>query len=100
MTDTTDHSPQTVEYESKTSNGLHSTPQPGRAPAKVRADELCQQDGASHRRGVGAALRWLRALKHRRKELFWAWIAYQTVKGILTTSLIWVPLIFWWIDKS
>lgn len=28
------------------------------------------------------------------KHLFWAWIAYQSVKGILTTSLIWIPLVY------
>jgi hypothetical protein len=28
------------------------------------------------------------------KQMFWAWIAYQTIKGTLTTSLIWVPLIW------
>ena len=28
------------------------------------------------------------------RSMFWAWIAYQTVKGTLTTSLIWVPLIY------
>ncbi|MEM9667903.1 MAG: hypothetical protein AAF950_03185 [Pseudomonadota bacterium] len=39
---------------------------------------------------------WLGSLKHRRKELFWAWVTYQAVKGILTTSLIWIPLIMWW----
>lgn len=31
------------------------------------------------------------------KNLFWAWIAYQTVKGTLTTSLIWIPLIYAWL---
>jgi len=30
------------------------------------------------------------------KELFWAWIAYQTIKGTLTTSLIWIPLLWTW----
>jgi len=31
------------------------------------------------------------------KKMFWAWIAYQAIKGTLTTSLIWVPIIyFWW----
>ena len=30
------------------------------------------------------------------KQMFWAWIAYQTVKGTLTTSLIWIPLIWAW----
>tara|TARA_Y100000590_G_scaffold469175_1_gene655342 strand:- start:33132 stop:33302 length:171 start_codon:yes stop_codon:yes gene_type:complete len=31
------------------------------------------------------------------KNLFWAWIAYQAVKGTLTTSLIWAPLIYTWL---
>ena len=30
------------------------------------------------------------------KGMFWAWIAYQTVKGTMTTSLIWVPLLYAW----
>lgn len=30
------------------------------------------------------------------KNMFWAWITYQTVKGTLTTSLIWIPLIWAW----
>ncbi len=31
------------------------------------------------------------------KKLFWSWILYQTVKGTLTTSLIWVPMaLVWW----
>lgn len=28
------------------------------------------------------------------KRLFWAWVAYQAVKGIATTSLIWIPLLY------
>jgi len=39
---------------------------------------------------------WLRFLRKPSKQMFWAWIAYQTVKGTLTTSLIWVPLIWAW----
>jgi hypothetical protein len=31
-------------------------------------------------------------------RVFWAWIAYQTIKGTLTTSLIWIPLIFAWMN--
>jgi hypothetical protein len=27
------------------------------------------------------------------KRAFYAWIAYQCIKGTLTTSLIWIPLI-------
>ena len=40
---------------------------------------------------------WGRTLKARRRELFWVWIAYQTIKGLTTTSLIWAPLILWWL---
>ena len=46
---------------------------------------------------MSAALRrpreLIQILKSRKKELFWVWIAYQSIKGLLTTSLIWVPLI-------
>ena len=31
------------------------------------------------------------------KRMFWAWIAYQTIKGTLTTSLIWIPLLWTWL---
>lgn len=27
---------------------------------------------------------------------FWAWIGYQTIKGILTTTLIWIPLAYYY----
>jgi hypothetical protein len=41
----------------------------------------------------------LRTLSARKKELFWVWIAYQSVKGLITTSLIWVPLILLWLKQ-
>ncbi|MCB9991994.1 MAG: hypothetical protein H6867_11610 [Rhodospirillales bacterium] len=28
------------------------------------------------------------------KHAFWIWIGYQTVKGTLTTTFIWAPLIY------
>lgn len=31
------------------------------------------------------------------KHMFWAWIAYQAVKGSLTTAFIWIPLIYAWL---
>jgi len=43
-----------------------------------------------------AAIKTLRA---RKKELFRVWIAYQSIKGLLTTSLIWVPLILLWLGR-
>jgi len=33
------------------------------------------------------------------KKFFWAWIAYQAIKGTLTTSLIWIPLIWAWFHR-
>lgn len=31
------------------------------------------------------------------KRSFFLWIAYQTIKGTLTTVFIWVPLISWYL---
>lgn len=28
------------------------------------------------------------------KYAFWGWVAYQAVKGTLTTSFIWIPMIY------
>ena len=39
-------------------------------------------------------IRWLNA---NRKRFFWWWIAYQAVKGIITLSLIWIPLLLLWL---
>lgn len=39
-------------------------------------------------------LQKLAMLKDHKKELFWVWVAYQTVKGMMTTSLIWIPLLY------
>lgn len=36
-------------------------------------------------------------LKTHCRKFFWAWIAYQTIKGTLTTSLIWLPLLYAWL---
>lgn len=35
-------------------------------------------------------------LKAHKKELFWVWILYQSIKGITTLSLIWIPLFLLW----
>jgi len=43
---------------------------------------------------------FFKKLKKPSKQMFWAWIAYQTVKGTLTTSLIWVPLFWAWMSHS
>jgi hypothetical protein len=31
------------------------------------------------------------------RGLFWTWIAYQTIKGALTTTLIWIPALLAWL---
>ena len=46
---------------------------------------------------VEGRLKILNTLKKPGKQAFWLWILYQTVKGTLTTSLIWVPLAFAWL---
>jgi len=40
---------------------------------------------------------WRERLRKPGRDMFWAWIAYQTVKGTITTSLIWIPLLWTWI---
>jgi hypothetical protein len=37
-------------------------------------------------------------LKKQGKMAFWAWIAYQTLKGTLTTTFIWGPILLAWIS--
>lgn len=30
-------------------------------------------------------------------KMFWVWVGYQFVKGILSVSFIWIPLLYlWW----
>lgn len=43
---------------------------------------------------------FLKKFKKPGKKFFWAWVAYQAVKGTLTTSLIWIPLIYAWLHAS
>lgn len=38
-----------------------------------------------------------RRFKKPGKNMFWAWIAYQTIKGALTMSFIWIPLLWAWL---
>ena len=47
-------------------------------------------------RSVSRALQYLRA---NRARLFWAWVAYQAIKGTVTLSLVWIPLLLWWLNK-
>ena len=37
-------------------------------------------------------LRFFSYLKSHKKDLFWVWIFYQSIKGIVTLSIIWIPL--------
>ena len=69
----------------------------------MRADELKvdvsdneQRDSAGDIPNGFAPARLGQAIKSKKKELFWVWIAYQSVKGLITTSLIWIPLFVWW----
>ena len=40
--------------------------------------------------------RGIRFIKSHKKEFFWLWIAYQSVKGLTTLTLIWIPLWLAW----
>lgn len=33
------------------------------------------------------------------RRAFWIWIAYQSIKGAITLSLIWIPLFWFWLSK-
>ena len=33
------------------------------------------------------------------RRYFWLWIAYQTIKGITTTTVIWAPLVYMYFNK-
>jgi len=35
-------------------------------------------------------------IKANKKELFWLWVAYQSIKGVMTLTLIWIPLWVLW----
>ncbi len=32
-----------------------------------------------------------------KKNMFWAWVTYQAIKGTLTTAFIWIPAIMYWL---
>lgn len=39
------------------------------------------------------------SLKGSGKKAFWIWVTYQAIKGTLTTSLIWIPLLYAWLNS-
>lgn len=43
-----------------------------------------------------AGIKWLNANK---KRFFWWWVIYQAIKGILTLSLIWIPLLLVYLNS-
>ena len=43
---------------------------------------------------IGSSM--LNSIKEFCKRYFWLWIIYQAIKGAITTSLIWVPLIYYY----
>lgn len=43
-----------------------------------------------------AGIKWLNANK---KRFFWWWVGYQAIKGILTLSLIWIPLLLVYLNS-
>ncbi|HPF78843.1 MAG TPA: hypothetical protein PLF01_06060 [Alphaproteobacteria bacterium] len=45
---------------------------------------------------------WAKMKKFKKpgKQMFWVWIAYQCIKGTITTSLIWIPLFMAWLHHT
>ena len=39
-------------------------------------------------------------LNKNKKRFFWWWVGYQAIKGMLTLSLIWIPLALLWLGLS
>lgn len=35
-------------------------------------------------------------LNANKKRLFWWWVGYQAIKGMITLTLIWIPLFLIW----
>jgi len=36
--------------------------------------------------------------KPSKKNMFWAWVTYQAIKGTLTTTFIWIPALIYWLQ--
>ena len=41
-----------------------------------------------------AGISWLNTNK---KRFFWWWVGYQAIKGMITLTLIWIPLFLIWL---
>ena len=41
----------------------------------------------------------MQKMKTMGKRGFWLWIIYQTIKGTLTTTFIWVPMIYYYFTQ-
>lgn len=41
-------------------------------------------------------LKYFKKFKAPGKQLFWVWIAYQCIKGTITTTVIWIPALYYW----
>lgn len=48
------------------------------------------------RRGRAAAAHAGQGAGRATSAAFWAWIAYQTIKGLITTTLVWAPLAYYY----
>lgn len=49
---------------------------------------------------IGQFYAKFKALRPKLKKYFWLWVIYQAVKGIITTALIWVPLLYTILNKT
>lgn len=66
---------------------------------KPEIDETPETETAPPRGPIArarAGIKWLNANK---KRFFWWWVGYQAIKGILTLSLIWIPLLLVYLNS-
>ena len=61
------------------------------------------QDDHEFVRKAQSTQRPLQGAKRKAKRFagkaFWVWILYQSVKGTITLSLIWIPLFWLWLKQ-
>lgn len=60
--------------------------------ASEKVTKVAASGGTGFMQRVSRALQYL---KENRARLFWAWVAYQSIKGLVTLSFIWIPLFLW-----
>lgn len=68
-----------------------------RSASDQEATEIVAPKAGADKSRFGAVVARVKAGAKPGSRLFWIWVGYQAVKGALTLSLIWIPLLFLWL---